>query len=264
MVIGGGLLGLEAAGALQGLDVSCTVVQSSDRLMSAQLDLPGGNALRRLIESRGIKVKTGSITTRLDADRSGAVTGLEFRDGAYERADVVVFTVGVRPRDELAREASLDVHPRGGADRRRLPDLRSAHPRGRRGRELRRDGRGPRRRLRDGRGRSDAASRRRRDLPRLRPLDEAQAERRGCRELRRRVRRDTRCARCRLRRPRRGRLQEARPVGRRQDPPRRHPRRRRLGVRIAPAPRRRRPGRRPRRVPHARRGRRGTDGRASR
>ena len=114
MVIGGGLLGLEAAGALQGLDVSCTVVQSSDRLMSAQLDLPGGNALRRLIESRGIKVKTGSITTRLDADRSGAVTGLEFRDGAYERADVVVFTVGVRPRDELAREASLDVHPRGG------------------------------------------------------------------------------------------------------------------------------------------------------
>lgn len=113
-VIGGGLLGLEAAGALQGLDVECTVVQSSDRLMSAQLDLAGGNALRRLIESRGITVKTETITTRLDPDQSGQVTGLEFRDGSYARTDVVVFTVGVRPRDELARAAELDVHPRGG------------------------------------------------------------------------------------------------------------------------------------------------------
>jgi nitrite reductase (NADH) large subunit len=113
-VIGGGLLGLEAAGALQGLEVEATVVQSSDRLMSAQLDLSGGNALRRLIEGRGIRVKTDTITTRLDPDRSGQVTGLEFRDGSYERTDVVVFTVGVRPRDELARAAEIDVHPRGG------------------------------------------------------------------------------------------------------------------------------------------------------
>jgi nitrite reductase (NADH) large subunit len=113
-VIGGGLLGLEAAGALDGLGVSCTVVQSSDRLMSAQLDRPGGDALRRLIEQRGIRVRTESITTRLDPDRAGRVTGLEFRDGSYERTDVVVFTVGVRPRDELARTAGLDVHPRGG------------------------------------------------------------------------------------------------------------------------------------------------------
>jgi nitrite reductase (NADH) large subunit len=94
--------------------VSCTVVQSSDRLMSAQLDLPGANALRRLIESRGIAVRTGAITTRLDPDRSGNVAGLEFRDGGYAHTDVVVFTVGVRPRDELARQAELDVHPRGG------------------------------------------------------------------------------------------------------------------------------------------------------
>ncbi len=113
-VIGGGLLGLEAAGALQGLDVACTVVQSSDRLMSAQLDLRSGDALRRIIESRGIRVMTGTTTTRLDPDRTGQVTGLEFRDGSYERTDVVVFTVGVRPRDELARGADLEVHPRGG------------------------------------------------------------------------------------------------------------------------------------------------------
>jgi nitrite reductase (NADH) large subunit len=113
-VIGGGLLGLEAAGALQGLDVDCTVVQASDRLMSAQLDRPAGDALRRLIEARGIRVRTDSITTRLDPDRTGQVTGLEFRDGTYERTDVVVFTVGVRPRDELARSAGLEVHPKGG------------------------------------------------------------------------------------------------------------------------------------------------------
>ncbi|KAA9089978.1 nitrite reductase large subunit [Microbacterium radiodurans] len=113
-VIGGGLLGLEAAGALQGLNVESTVVQSSDRLMSAQLDLPAGDALRRLIEARGIGVRTSTLTTRLDADRSGQVVGLEFRDGSWERTDVVVFTVGVRPRDELAREAGLTVDPRGG------------------------------------------------------------------------------------------------------------------------------------------------------
>ena len=82
--------------------------------MSAQLDLPGGNALRRLIESRGVSVKTESITTRIDADRSGCVRGLEFRDGSWSAADVVVFTVGVRPRDELGRRAELDCHPRGG------------------------------------------------------------------------------------------------------------------------------------------------------
>lgn len=114
MVIGGGLLGLEAAGALQGLGVDSTVVQSSDRLMSAQLDQPAGAALRRLIESRGIGVRTDSVTTRLDADRSGQVAGLEFRDSSYVAVDVVVFTVGVRPRDELARDAGMTVHPRGG------------------------------------------------------------------------------------------------------------------------------------------------------
>lgn len=113
-VIGGGLLGLEAAGALQGLGVDCTVVQSSDRLMSAQLDLAGGSTLRRLIEGRGIAVRTESRTTRLDPDRSGHVTGLEFRDGGYARTDVVVFTVGVRPRDELGRAAGLDMGPHGG------------------------------------------------------------------------------------------------------------------------------------------------------
>nr|WP_314844388.1 nitrite reductase large subunit NirB [uncultured Microbacterium sp.] len=113
-VIGGGLLGLEAAGALQGMDVEPTVIQYSDRLMSTQLDSAGGGMLRRLLEAKGIGVRTESRTTRLDPDISGAVTALEFQDGSVERADVVVFTVGVRPRDELARNSELDVDPRGG------------------------------------------------------------------------------------------------------------------------------------------------------
>jgi len=113
-VIGGGLLGLEAAGALQGLDVDCTVVQSSDRLMSAQLDSAGGGMLTRLIQARGIAVRTESRTTRLDPDASGSVAALEFQDGSLHAADVVVFTVGVRPRDELARAAGLACDPRGG------------------------------------------------------------------------------------------------------------------------------------------------------
>ncbi|WP_309064278.1 nitrite reductase large subunit NirB [Microbacterium sp.] len=113
-VVGGGLLGLEAAGALQGMDVDCTVVQYSDRLMSAQLDPAAGRMLRRLIEARGIAVRTEARTTRLDPDASGQVTGLEFQDGTLHEADVVVFTVGVRPRDELARGAGLAVDPRGG------------------------------------------------------------------------------------------------------------------------------------------------------
>lgn len=113
-VVGGGLLGLEAAGALHGLGVECTVVQSGDRLMSAQLDRPAGDALRRLIEAKGIGVRTDAISTRLDPDASGNVAGLEFRDGSYAHTDVVVFTVGVRPRDELARKSELAVEPRGG------------------------------------------------------------------------------------------------------------------------------------------------------
>ncbi|WP_433584134.1 nitrite reductase large subunit NirB [Microbacterium hydrocarbonoxydans] len=113
-VIGGGLLGLEAAGALQGMDVDATVVQYSDRLMSQQLDGAGAGMLRRLLEARGINVRTESRTTRLDPDRSGAVAALEFQDGSMHEADVVVFTVGVRPRDELARAAGLKVDPRGG------------------------------------------------------------------------------------------------------------------------------------------------------
>lgn len=114
VVIGGGLLGLEAAGALQGLDAAATVVQSGDRLMSAQLDLAAGEVLRRLISQRGIEVLTSMRTTAVVPGVEGTVRAVTFHDGTEREADVVVFTVGVRPRDELARASGLDCAQRGG------------------------------------------------------------------------------------------------------------------------------------------------------
>jgi len=114
VVVGGGLLGLEAAGALQGLGAEATVIQSSDRLMSAQLDLPAGASLRRLIEARGIAVRTEARTTSVLPDADGQAAAVTFRDGTQQAADLVVFTVGVRPRDELARAAGLVCDERGG------------------------------------------------------------------------------------------------------------------------------------------------------
>jgi nitrite reductase (NADH) large subunit len=112
-VVGGGLLGLEAAGALTALDVSTTVVEFAPRLMPLQVDDGGGEALRRLIEALGVSVRTGTATSKVTG-RLGRVAGMEFADGDRLEADVVVFAVGVRPRDELARGAGLEVGERGG------------------------------------------------------------------------------------------------------------------------------------------------------
>lgn len=112
-VVGGGLLGLEAAGALRALAVDATVVEFAPRLMPLQVDEGGGEALRRLIEGLGVKVRTGTATARIVGDR-GLVTRMEFTEGEALPVDVVVFAVGVRPRDELARDAGLEVGERGG------------------------------------------------------------------------------------------------------------------------------------------------------
>lgn len=113
-VIGGGLLGLEAAGALQALGAQSTVVQFGTHLMSAQLDLGGGEALRRLVNRLGVAVRVGTATTRLRANRRGTVGRLDFADGGRLDADVVVLATGIAPRDELARAAGLPTGARGG------------------------------------------------------------------------------------------------------------------------------------------------------
>lgn len=114
VVIGGGVLGLEAAGALQAMEVDATVIQYADRLMAAQLDGTAGSIVKRHLQARGITVRTGTRATRIDPDESGAVTAIEYQDGSFQRVDVVIFTVGVQARDELARNAGIDVHPLGG------------------------------------------------------------------------------------------------------------------------------------------------------
>lgn len=112
-VVGGGLLGLEAAGALQALEVESTVVEFAPRLMPLQVDDGGGEGLKRLIEGLGVSVRTSTATSKIVGDR-GTVSRMEFAEGPALDVDVVIFAVGVRPRDELARESGLEVGERGG------------------------------------------------------------------------------------------------------------------------------------------------------
>ncbi|MCW2754365.1 MAG: nitrite reductase [Marmoricola sp.] len=114
VVVGGGLLGLEAAGALHGLGVTTTVVEFADRLMPLQVDEGGGSALRRIVESMGVTVLTSTASAAVHAGTDGRVASMEFADGSTVDADVVVFATGVRPRDELARDAGLVLGERGG------------------------------------------------------------------------------------------------------------------------------------------------------
>ncbi|MBU2074297.1 MAG: nitrite reductase large subunit NirB [Actinobacteria bacterium] len=112
VVIGGGLLGLEAANALVQLGLETHVVEMASRLMPVQLDDAGGATLVRHIEKLGVTVHTGVATEAITGD--GTVDGLAFADGERVDAQVVVFSAGIRPRDALAREAGLEVAERGG------------------------------------------------------------------------------------------------------------------------------------------------------
>ncbi|MGW2511931.1 nitrite reductase large subunit NirB [Streptomyces scopuliridis] len=113
-VVGGGLLGLEAAGALKGLGLTTHIVEFAPRLMPVQIDEGGGAALLRTIESMGLTVHTGVGTQEVTTDADGTVTGMALSDGSSLDTDLVVFSAGVRPRDRLARDAGLTVGERGG------------------------------------------------------------------------------------------------------------------------------------------------------
>jgi nitrite reductase (NADH) large subunit len=114
VVIGGGLLGLEAAEALRHLGVATTVVEFAPRLMPAQLDDAGAAALRARVEELGIEVRTGHATSEIVRDDTGALAGLDFGADGAMAADLVVFSAGIRPRDQLARDCGLAVGERGG------------------------------------------------------------------------------------------------------------------------------------------------------
>ncbi|MEN9352893.1 MAG: nitrite reductase large subunit [Fibrobacterota bacterium] len=114
IVVGGGLLGLEAAKALRDLGLEATVLEFAPRLMPRQLDDTASLFLKRSIESMGVKVRTGVASKRiLGCD---FVRGIELTDGEEIPAEMVVFSAGIRPRDDLAKRSGIKVHERGGIE----------------------------------------------------------------------------------------------------------------------------------------------------
>lgn len=114
VVVGGGLLGLEAAGALKALGVETHVVEFAPKLMAEQLDLAGGNQLRQKIERMGVNVHTSKNTLEIAAEGTNARNVMRFADGSELETDFIVFSAGIRPQDKLARQMELEVAPRGG------------------------------------------------------------------------------------------------------------------------------------------------------
>ncbi|MGC4867099.1 nitrite reductase large subunit NirB [Micromonospora sp. DT53] len=113
-VIGGGLLGLEAANALRLLGLSTDVVEFAPRLMPVQVDQAGGAMLRRYVDDLGVRTHLGVATTAIRPGPDGGVAALELSDGTALDAELVVVAAGIRPRDQLARDAGLPLGPRGG------------------------------------------------------------------------------------------------------------------------------------------------------
>ncbi|TFC57061.1 MULTISPECIES: nitrite reductase large subunit NirB [unclassified Cryobacterium] len=113
-VIGGGLLGLEAAGGVQHLGANTTIVDGATWLMPTQLDQGAGMALGRLIHGQGIHLELGHRPTEILVAETGQVLGLTLDDDRQINADLIVWSIGIRARDELARAAGLEIGPRGG------------------------------------------------------------------------------------------------------------------------------------------------------
>src|SRR5882724_585635 len=113
VVIGGGLLGLEAAKALKDLGLETHVVEFAPRLMAVQIDDAGGSMLRGRIRDLGVGVHTAKQTSAI-VDGVHHRHCMKFADGTELETDMIVFSAGIRPRDELARAAGLKVGERGG------------------------------------------------------------------------------------------------------------------------------------------------------
>ncbi|SLM62384.1 Nitrite reductase [NAD(P)H] large subunit [Dickeya aquatica] len=113
VVVGGGLLGLEAANALRQLGLETHVVEFAPRLMAVQLDDGGAQLLRRKIEALGLHVHTSKETLSITAGEQ-ARHRMNFADGTSLETDLVLFSAGIRPRVRLASEAGLAIGTRGG------------------------------------------------------------------------------------------------------------------------------------------------------
>jgi nitrite reductase (NADH) large subunit len=113
VVIGGGLLGLECANALKNMGLQTHVVEFMPRLMGLQVDEAGGQILRQKIEALDVSVHVSKSTTEIVSHETG-IEKLTFADGTELPTDMVVFSAGIRPRDELARACGLAIGDRGG------------------------------------------------------------------------------------------------------------------------------------------------------
>ena len=113
VVIGGGLLGLEAAKALKDLGLRTHVVEFAPRLMAVQIDDGGGAMLRKKIEDLGVQVHTGKNTQNIE-DGEEHFHKMTFADGDVIETDVLLFSAGIRPQDSLARSSGLEIGERGG------------------------------------------------------------------------------------------------------------------------------------------------------
>ena len=110
VVIGGGLLGLEAANGLMKRGMQVTVVHGSDWLMERQLDNVSGQLLQQSLEARGLQFRMNAQTSALIGNESGRVSKVEFKDGSHVLADLVVMAVGIRPNTQLAESMGLHVN----------------------------------------------------------------------------------------------------------------------------------------------------------
>ncbi|MFQ6576571.1 nitrite reductase large subunit NirB [Pseudomonas sp. UM16] len=113
VVVGGGLLGLEAANALKSLGLEAHVVEFAPRLMPVQLDAEGGAALRAQIEALGVGVHLSRATQSVEAGQDCRYR-MNFEGGEFLETDLIVFSAGIRPQDALGRSSGLDIAARGG------------------------------------------------------------------------------------------------------------------------------------------------------
>jgi nitrite reductase (NADH) large subunit len=108
VVVGGGLLGLEAAYGLAKAGAPVTLVHLMDRLMERQLDAPAAALLKSLVERKGIEILLNANTARIHGE--ARVEGVELVDGRRIDADAVIFAAGIRPNIALARQAGISVN----------------------------------------------------------------------------------------------------------------------------------------------------------
>jgi nitrite reductase (NADH) large subunit len=113
VVVGGGLLGLECANALKNLGLKPHVVEFADGLMGVQLDPEGSRVLQDHVENLGVRVHTSTATESIIELDNGCLQ-MNFADGSTLVTDLIVFSAGIRPQDQLARDAGLAVGERGG------------------------------------------------------------------------------------------------------------------------------------------------------